>query len=70
MPNERNRDGTQEAGGPKARDAHSDRPCTQETPQPPISKDWAWLDAISGPLDADMIEAALELSTARLAKNK
>ncbi len=26
----------------------------------PLPKDWAWLDAISGPLDADMVEAARE----------
>ncbi|HEU4825367.1 MAG TPA: type II toxin-antitoxin system VapB family antitoxin [Dongiaceae bacterium] len=24
----------------------------------PLPKDWTWLDAISGPLDADMVEAA------------
>jgi len=26
----------------------------------PVPKDWSWLDAISGPLDSDMIEAARE----------
>ena len=26
----------------------------------PPPKDWVWLDAITGPLDSDMIEAALE----------
>jgi antitoxin VapB len=26
----------------------------------PVPKDWSWLDAISGPLDPDMIEAARE----------
>lgn len=26
----------------------------------PIAKDWAWLDEIAGPLDADFIEAATE----------
>ncbi|MFP4389866.1 MAG: antitoxin [Desulfococcaceae bacterium] len=26
----------------------------------PIAKDWAWLDAIAGPLDADFQEAATE----------
>ena len=25
-----------------------------------IAKDWAWLDKVSGPLDADFIEAATE----------
>ncbi len=26
----------------------------------PIPTDWAWLDALSGPLDADFVEAAME----------
>jgi hypothetical protein len=25
----------------------------------PATKDWSWLDAISGPLDPDMVEATL-----------
>lgn len=26
----------------------------------PIAEDWTWLDAISGPLDRDFVEAVLE----------
>lgn len=29
----------------------------------PLPKDWSWLDAVSGPLDRDMIEAAREQPT-------
>lgn len=26
----------------------------------PVAHDWAWLDALAGPLDADFVEAATE----------
>lgn len=70
MPSKRNRDRMKDKVGPKRKGAASRPPDVDEAKQPLIPKDWAWLDAISGPLDADMIEAALEQSTAHLKKNR
>jgi len=59
MPKQRNRGRVKETGGAKRWTATNARR-RGDTRNGPMPKDWAWLDAISGPFDADMIEAALE----------
>jgi hypothetical protein len=36
------------------------RACGRMMPTKPIPTDWAWLDALSGPVDEDFSEAAME----------
>jgi hypothetical protein len=60
MPKQRNHGRVKETAGAKGRTAANARRRAGQTHDCPTPKDWAWLDAISGSLDADMIEAALD----------
>jgi hypothetical protein len=61
MAKKRNQDGTRGASDRKARGAGNTR--ARRTRTLPPSKNWAWLDALSRPLDPDMVKAALEQPT-------
>ncbi|MEZ5832758.1 MAG: hypothetical protein R3D05_16410 [Dongiaceae bacterium] len=62
MPKKRNHEETRGTSGRKVRGAGS-YTRAKKTRILPRSESWAWLDALSGPLDPDMVEAALEQPT-------
>ena len=58
MAKKRNQEGTRGASDRKASGSGDTRARRTRILVPP--KSWAWLDALSGPLDPDMVKAALD----------